>query len=63
TPVTDLTPLNGLNLTRLIFTPARITRGIDIARDMASIQEIGPTFENRVPPAAFWAMYDQGMFK
>lgn len=63
TPVTDLTPLKEMNLTRLIFTPGRITRGMDIARNMASLQEIGPTFENRIPPAAFWAMYDQGMFR
>jgi hypothetical protein len=60
TPVTDLTPIANLQLTRLIFTPGRITRGIDYARNMRSIREIGPTFENRMNPATFWALHDQG---
>jgi len=63
TPVTDLTPIRGLALTRLVFTPGRITKGIEIARNMTSIREIGPTFENRMDPSQFWSLYDQGKFK
>lgn len=57
TPVTDLTPLEGMRLRRLIFTPDRITRGLDIVKKMHSLQEIGTTFENRMPPGQFWAVY------
>jgi hypothetical protein len=62
TPVSDLTPLRGLILTRLIFTPGRITKGQEIIRSMKSIEEIGTTFENRMPPEKFWYLYDQGTF-
>ncbi len=63
TPVRDLTPIRDLELTRLIFTPSGITGGLDIARDMKTLEEVGTTFENRMPPEAFWAMYDRGMFR
>jgi Leucine-rich repeat (LRR) protein len=62
TPVTDLTPVATLKLTRLIFTPARIERGIDAVRTMTTIREIGTTSEERMNPARFWALYDQGAF-
>jgi len=62
TRVTDLTPVTTLKLTRLIFTPSRIERGIEEVRRMTTIQEIGPTFETRMNPARFWALYDQGSF-
>ena len=57
TPIIDLTPIEGMKLQRLIFTPDRITRGIDIVKKMYSLQEIGTTFENRMPPGQFWAIY------
>lgn len=63
TLVTDLSPLAELQLTRLIFTPSKIEKGIEVARQMASLQEIGTTFENRMPPAQFWALYDRGEFR
>jgi hypothetical protein len=62
TPATDLTPLRGLSLTRLIFTPGRITKGIDIIRKMPSIREIGPTLKNKMNPDKFWGLYDSGKF-
>jgi len=62
TRVTDLTPVTTLKLTRLIFTPSSIERGIEDVRRMTTIQEIGPTFENKMVPARFWALYDQGAF-
>jgi hypothetical protein len=43
TPVTDLSPLKGMRLTRLVFTPANITAGIDVAKSLP-LQEIGTRF-------------------
>ncbi len=70
TEVTDLTPLQWMGgLTRLIFTPNRIKTGIEYARRMPSIQEIGTAFgtpgdEGKMfPPDVFWQMYDEGKFK
>ena len=62
TPITDLTPIKELKLTRLVFTPGRITKGIEEVRKMSSIQEIGPSFEDRTDPANFWSLYAQGKF-
>lgn len=58
TPVTDLTPLKGMELARLIFTPENIRVGLEIAREMESLQEVGTTFENRMPAGVFWHLYD-----
>jgi len=63
TEVTDLTPIKWLKLTRLIFTPARIEKGIGFARDMETLQEIGTSFEQRMPPSQFWRMYEAGAFR
>ena len=63
TDVTDLSVLQWLQLTRLIFTPNRIKTGIEYARGMASLTEIGADFESRMPPDQFWPMYDAGEFK
>lgn len=58
TPVSDLTPLKGLSLTRLVFTPAGIKAGLDVARSLP-LQEIGTKFDEEgrdlMPPEAFWA--------
>ncbi len=65
TPVTDLTPLRSMQLTRLIFTPNRIEKGMEHARNMSTLREIGLEFSDpraRPPmaPAEFWAKYDAG---
>jgi hypothetical protein len=60
TPVTDLTPITGLRLTRLIFTPSRITAGLEEVRSMLSIGEIGTQLETKMHPTRFWALYDEG---
>lgn len=69
TEVTDLTPLQWMNgLARLIFTPNRIKKGIDYARRLPSIREIGTAFgapedEGKMfSPDIFWQMYDEGKF-
>jgi len=65
--VTDLTPLEGLHLTRLVFSPGRIKKGIDVIRNHATVDEIGTLFQDQdqsdlSTPAAFWARYDAGEF-
>jgi serine/threonine-protein kinase len=62
TPVFDLTPLRGINLGEIVFTPHRITRGIDDLRQKNSITSIGGHHENRNTPAEFWKRYDAGEF-
>ena len=61
--VEDLTPLAGLKLTRLLFTPSRIQKGMDIFRLMPSIKELGDSFESKMHPAKFWEKYDAGGFR
>jgi hypothetical protein len=62
-PVSDLTPLAGLALTRLIFSPAKIIAGMETVRKMKSLAELGTTLESRMPPAQFWRLYDQQQLK
>ncbi|QDT63765.1 leucine-rich repeat domain-containing protein [Calycomorphotria hydatis] len=57
--VTDLTPLAGLSLERLIFTPDKITKGLDALREMNSLTQLGEDFSRLRPPAQFWADYPQ----
>ena len=67
TKVSDLGPLKGLALTRLVFTPNQIEKGIEQARRLRGLNEIGARFDDQsrelMAPAAFWAKYDQGAFK
>ncbi len=63
TPVSDLTPLKELRLTRLIFTPSKITKGLDVARNMKTLTEVGASLDARMPPDRFWLLYDQGKAK
>jgi internalin A len=60
TPVSDLSPLGDLDLKRLIFTPGNIGTGLDMVRGMESLEELGTTFENRMPADVFWHLYDTG---
>ena len=51
------TPLRGMALTRLVFTPSNIKRGLEVAKDLP-LQEIGTRFDEEAkdlaPPAIFW---------
>lgn len=58
--VTDLTPLAGLKLDRLVFTPAKITTGLDAVREMKSLTLIGKTLPEAMPAAEFWQKLDAG---
>jgi len=57
--VTDLSPLEGLDLRELHFTPARITKGIEAARNMKSLQGIRLNrYGDYTPVHEFWARED-----
>jgi internalin A len=60
TGVTDLSPLKGLKLARLIFNPKKITAGMDVVREMKTLQEVGPSLKDRMPPTMFWGTLDSG---
>ena len=66
TKVTDLTPLAGLKLERLVFSPDRITTGIEVIRNMTSLRQLDVALEEQfqaadvMTPEAFWTRYDAG---
>jgi hypothetical protein len=49
----DLTPLMGLNLKSLVFNAGEITMGLDVIRNMKSLEEI-----NGIAADEFWKTYD-----
>ena len=61
TLIEDLTPLDGLNLTRLVFSPERIKKGLEVVRNLHGLREIGTAFDNNrrdlTSPEAFWQNY------
>jgi serine/threonine protein kinase len=63
TQVTDLSPLKGMPLKDICLTPKNITKGLDILRDMKSLETIGIEFEQSWPAAEFWERYDKGELK
>lgn len=62
TKVADLSPLRGMPLKHICLTPSRITMGMDVLRDMPSLQTIGVTAEESWPAAEFWARHARGQF-
>ena len=63
TGVADLKPLQGMPLEEIRLTPRNITQGLDVLRDMKSLNIIGITDTQSWPAAEFWARYDKGEFK
>lgn len=63
--ITDLTPLQGLRLSRLILTPGRIEKGWDVVRRMDTLQELDVELREpqRWTPEEFWQRYDAGEFR
>lgn len=62
TPVSDLSPLKGMPLRGIIFTPKNITAGIDVIRQMKSIESIGVDGGAMLKPDEFWKKFDAGEF-
>jgi uncharacterized membrane protein len=63
TGITDLTSLQGMPLKDIRLTPKKITRGLDILRDMKSLKTIGIDYKQPCPAAEFWERYDKGEFQ
>lgn len=65
TPITDLRPLDGLRLTRLIVTPKNIHHGWDVIRNMSTLTELDIEFREpqRWSPDEFWKRFDAGEFQ
>ncbi len=63
TEVTDLTPLKGLRLQRIVLTPERIVSGMDVLRQMKSLALIQTTIEEEQSAEDFWKRYDVGAYK
>ena len=63
--MTDLRPLAGLRLTRLIVTPKNITHGWDAVRNMSTLQELDVELREpqRWTPDEFWKRFDAGEFR
>ena len=61
TLITDLTPLKGVNLTRLVFSPERIKRGLDVVKRLSNLREIGTKFDDTgrdlTSPKNFWLKF------
>ena len=57
-----LSPLDGMKLEHLLFTPSNVTNGLEIIRNMESIRKIGPGGFHQMPPDEFWRRYDAGEF-
>ncbi|MFO0979911.1 MAG: hypothetical protein U0996_26165 [Planctomycetaceae bacterium] len=63
TEITDLTPLKGLRLQRIVLSPERIVTGIDVLRQMKSLALIQTSIEEEQSAADFWKRYDVGAYK
>jgi Leucine-rich repeat (LRR) protein len=60
--VSDLRPLQGMPLQEFRFDPQNITQGLDVLREIKTLQTIGTGSNQAWPPAEFWERYDKGEF-
>lgn len=60
TPITDIRPVTGLKLERIILSPETITRGMDELREIESLGQIWTSHEHRFSANDFWERYDVG---
>ena len=63
TPVTDLTPLTSLRLQRITLTPASISTGMEVLRNMPSLTQIQTDINEPLAAADFWQRFDLGLYK
>lgn len=61
TNVSDLSPLSACKLEYFNFSPERITTGIDIVRNMKSIQRISDNTHSHESPDVFWRRFGEGI--
>ena len=64
TQVSDLSPLQGMNLVEISIAPKNITKGMDVIRQIKSLNriEIGWKDTDKFSVAEFWKKYDAGEF-
>ena len=64
TSIADLSPLQGMELAEIRFTPKNISKGMDVIRQMKSLKNIHTGWEAKdtFTPAEFWKKYDAGEF-
>ncbi len=62
TKVSSLLPLQGMKLKDIHLTPKNIIQGMDVIRQMISLQSIGTNGTSGLPVAEFWKKYDAGEF-
>ena len=62
TPVSDVSPLEGMKLIQLAFTPKNITKGMDVIRNIKSIESLGTRGWSEFTAEEFWKKYDAGDF-
>jgi len=60
--VTDVTPLRGLSLERIVLTPERIRTGMEHLRAMKSLVLIQTSIEEEMSAEDFWKRYDLGVW-
>jgi len=58
--VTDIRPITGLRLQRIILSPERITDGMAELRENKSLAQIWPSHETQFSAAEFWERFDVG---
>jgi hypothetical protein len=63
TRVTDLSPLVDMELTEIAFNPAATARGVEVLREMDTIDSSTIPGHQGLPPQQFWQRYDAGEFK
>ena len=56
TSVTDVTALSGMKLERIIFSPERVTHGVEGLRTMGTLERFNSDILGW--PESFWKMYD-----
>jgi hypothetical protein len=63
TQISDLSPLEGIELDELAFTPQQIRVGLDTLRGMRSIRTLRRNaWDAAAAPDDFWKKYDAGEF-
>lgn len=63
TPIIDVTPLQNLQLERLVLSPERIRTGMEVLRQMKSLVLIQTSIEQEMTSGDFWKRYDVGVWK
>ncbi len=66
TLASDLSPLEGMNLNEILLTPRNVTKGLDLIRQMQSLQRIGFDWDDKshaFRTAEFAWKYDAGEFR